>query len=339
MESKKLLIWLGCMLVPGIVVAQTQKVSPNVQAELNKLVKSAQAERELTFYTAVPENVAKRVGDGFTAKYGIKTQFVRVTSNALVQRYAAEAEAGNIPADFMFLTAGLSFAEQAVKKGWMEPVGQAALPVVKSGEFPSKFLTPYTAIIQVTPWLMFYNTEKVKKAEAPKDWPDLLHPRWKGQFALPDPKIADAYLDFWAVLLDKYGESFFNQLRAQNMRLYAGGTVVAQAVGAGEASVSAPTTMAIVLTTKSKGAPLETVTPEFTTGLEMHALLTARGKAKHPNAARLLANYVMSPEGNKVFNDDPGNTTIYDASGLPKQYQPSKSGLSRKEQIMKLLGL
>ena len=62
------------------------------------------------------------------------------------------------------------------------------------------------------------------------------------------------------------------------------------------------------------------------------------------NAARLLANYVMSREGNKVFNDDPGGVTIHDTSGLPKQYEAPKEGTGtqstsqRREQLTKLLG-
>ena len=74
-------------------------------------------------------------------------------------------------------------------------------------------------------------------------------------------------------------------------------------------------------------------------GIEMQVILTSRAKAKHPNAARLFANYILSPEGNKVFNDDPGGVTVYDTAGLPKGYQPPKAGVfSRREEIAKLFG-
>lgn len=68
--------------------------------------------------------------------------------------------------------------------------------------------------------------------------------------------------------------------------------------------------------------------------------LTDRSRAKHPNAARLFANYVLSAEGNKVVNDDPGGVTLYDTSRLPKEYRsPMPGTASRKDQIVKLLGL
>ena len=335
------IVSLAAAVLPATSAAQADRSASKGAAELSALVKAAQSEREVTFYTAVPDNVAKRVSDGFAAKYGVQARFVRLTSNALVQRYSTESEAGNTPAGFIFVAGdALPFAERGIKNGWMEPVGLAGLPVTLSGEFPARFITGPTAIVQVTPWLFAYNTDKVKGADIPKTWADLAHPRWKGQFLLPDPRTSDAYYAIWAMMSDKLGANYFAQLRNHNMRQYAGATVAAQALAAGEGSVTAPTTMAIVRTVKDKGGPIDTVTPDLTTGLEMHVLLTARARAKQPNAARLFVNYVMSPDGNKIFNDDPGNASVYDTATLPREYQsPIPNAVSRKEQILKSLGL
>lgn len=342
MQQRRALIIasLSMLAFSGTAVAQAEKAPSKASAELALLLKAAQAEREVTFYTAVPDNVAKRVSDGFAAKYGIQARFVRLTSNALIQRYSSESEAGNTPAGFIFVAGdAIPFAERGIKNGWLEPVGSAGLPVTLSGEFPARFITGPTAIVQVTPWLFAYNTDKVKGSDIPRTWADLANPRWKGQFLLPDPRTSDAYYAIWAMMLEKLGPSHFEKLRNHNMRQYAGATVAAQALAAGEGSVTAPTTMAIVRTVKDKGGPVETVTPDLTTGLEMHILLTARSRAKQPNAARLFANYVMSPDGNKIFNDDPGNASVYDTATLPKEYQsPISNAVSRKDQILKLLG-
>ena len=90
---------------------------------------------------------------------------------------------------------------------------------------------------------------------------------------------------------------------------------------------------------KEKGAPVEISIPTLTTGLEMHAIMPARGKVKHPNAGRLLANYILSEDGNKVFNDDKGTVAIYDTSTIPKRYSPPKpENVNRKDALTKLLG-
>jgi iron(III) transport system substrate-binding protein len=318
-----------------------QAAKAAVQADLDALVKAAKAEGALTFYSGATENVAKRVADAYGAKYGIRTQFVRLSGNTIIQRYSAEAAAGSIAADVVFnASRPQAFAEEGIAKGWVDAIKDAGLPVLKSGEFPAKFMFGPTALIQIAPWSITYNTDKVSAADAPKEWRDLLNPKWKGQIAISDPRSSNAYLDLYAVLIDRYGEPFFTQLRAQNPRWYTGGPPQVQALAAGEGMVGLPVIVAQVQSVKDKGAPLAVVTPELTSGVEMHVMLTARARSKNPAAARLMANYVMSAEGNKVFNDDPGGMTIYDTSRLPKEYQPANAkNEARRDQIVKILGL
>lgn len=311
------------------------------EAAVKALVDAAKAEGEVTFYTAATANVGQRVVDAFTKKYGIKAGFVRLSSTPLLQRYATEAAAGNFAADLVFVAGNAqSYSADGVKKGWAEPISKAGIPAMTSGQYPAKFSRDSSAIISLGPWLIFYNSNKVKGADVPKDWPDLTNPKWKGQVVLADPKTSDAYLDLYSLLYDKYGERLFAGLRAQNMRAYAGGPAAIQAIAAGEGAVALTTIEAAVDGIKKKGAPIGTNTPSYTTGVEMQVFLTDRKRAKHPNAARLLAHYVMTPEGNAVFNDDPGSVSIYDTGRLPSDYRsPPANALERKELIYKLLGL
>jgi len=90
---------------------------------------------------------------------------------------------------------------------------------------------------------------------------------------------------------------------------------------------------------QAKGAPIGQALIPYTSGVEMHVMVTARDKSKSPNAARLMANFVMTPEGNKLFNADPGSASVYDTSTLPGEYiAPKPETAARKEQIVKLLG-
>ena len=331
------------LMAPAMAQAQAQaaKAAAAAASGLDALVKSAKAEGALTFYSGATENVAKRVADAFSAKYGIKTQFVRLSGNTIIQRYSSEASAGSIAADVVFnASRPQAFAEEGISKGWVDAIKDANLPVVRSGEFPARFMNGATALIQIAPWAITYNTDKVSAAEAPKDWRDILNPKWKGQLAISDPRSSNAYLDLYAALIDRYGEPYFAQLRAQNPRWYLGGPPQVQALAAGEGMIGMPVIIPQVQGVKDKGAPLAVVTPDYTAGVEMHVMLSARAKSKNPNAARLMANYVMSPEGNKVFNDDPGGMTIYDTSKLPREYQASNiKNEARRDQIIKLLGL
>lgn len=326
----------------GQVHAQAAKALPaNLQAELDALIKGAKAEGEVSFYSSATENVAKAIGDAFTARYGVKYQFVRLPGAQVPLRYGAEAQTGNFSADLIYIAgSSVTFGEEAIGKGWMDSIPNAGLPVVKSGEFPARFITGPTAIVQVAPWYMAFNNQKVSAADAPKDWMDLLKPQFKGQILIPDPRSSDSYLDLWALLLDKYGEKFFAPLRAQNLRVYSSGVPAVQALGAGEGMVEVPGVPALFAGIAAKGAPLTTVAVDLTTGVEMSVLLTARAKAKHPNAARLLANFSMTQEGNKIFNSAPGDVSVYDTARLPRQYESPKPGVVKRQgEILKALGI
>ena len=325
-----------------ILLAQASRApAGNPAAELDALVKAAKAEGEVTFYMVMAEPTTKRISDAFAAKYGIRVQFIRLPSTPLMQRYSSEADAGTFAAGFLIIAGGArAFAADSIKKGWMESVDQAGIPAITSGEFPAKFVAGPTAIIQVTPWALGYNTEKVKPGDAPKEWADIINPKLVNQVLLGDAKTSDSYLDLWSLLLDKYGESFFAKLRAQNPRMsYSSGTALAQGLAAGEGMVAGPTIVALIQGPKSRGAPIQAVIPAFTTGLEQQIMLTTRTKYKSSNASRLFVNYILSKEGNKVLNDEPGSVGVYDDAALPKEYQSPKPGVAaRKEELLKLLG-
>ena len=310
------------------------------QDAMGSLIAAARAEGELVFYTAATANVGKRIAEAFAAKYGIRTSFVRLSGLPLLQRYSSEAEAGSFAADAMLNASSMSgFSDFALTKGWITPLSRAEIPAIDTGEFPRSYVRANTAVTMISPWLICYNTERVNKASIPRTWPDVLDPRWRGQILLADPTTSDAYLDLWSMLMDRYGPQFLEALRKQVTRTYSGGPASIQALAAGEGALMLPTNQASMLETKDRGGPIDSVTPAFTTGVEMQVLLTARGKAKHYNAGRLFVHYILSREGNAVLNNDPGAVTMYDTSGLPRDYAPPPpNALDRKKEILALLG-
>ncbi len=327
-------LYAVAVLIPGLAGAQA-----NVQADLDALIKAARAEGEVNFYSGVTENVSKRTGDAFLAKYGVKYSFIRLAGVQTERRFGTEAEAGTFAADFYMVSTAVPFALDAIKKGWVEPMSGAGVPAIRSGEFPARFVTGPTAVVQVAPWGIAYNTDKLKAAEVPKDWADLLNPKFKGQLLLPDPRSSNAYITQWSAILDKYGEGYFARLRELNPRQYPSGVPSTNSLGAGEGILQMPSVAAQISATKDKGAPIAHFIPAYTSGVEMHVVLTHRTKAKRPAAARLFAHFVMTPEGSKIFNSEPGSFSPFDTASMPKDYvSPKNDALARTDQIAKLLG-
>jgi len=328
---------VGAAAAP-ILLAQAAAARP-AAAELDALIKAAKAEGDFVYYIDLTENVAKAVSDAFAAKYGIKAQFIRLAGGAAVQqRYAAEADANNIAASMLITTNALPFAVDGIKRGWLESVSGANLPVITSGEFPARLNLGPVATVHISPWLITVNTDKVKGDAIPKEWTDVLKPAFRGQILLPDPRVAYAYTDFWSLILEKHGPAFFEQLRAQNPRQYPSGVPAVQALAAGEGMLLFPAVAAQVAGARAKGGPVDVVNMSVSTGVEAMVMLTARAKARQPSSARLFANYVMSREGNDVLAG-PGGTSVYDLSKLPRQYEaPKPAPANRTAEIAKLLG-
>src|SRR5258706_693266 len=173
------------MRAPGIsyphqVLAQSATGSArSAQADLDALVKAAKAEGELTYYSNITDNIGARISQQFKAKYGITAVYARFIGDAGLQRFGNEAEVGTFAADALlnFGSATSKFAEEGIRKGWIESVSAAGLPVLRSGEFPSRLIRGPLALVQIAPWLIVYNTDKLKGADVPKDWTDLLNPK------------------------------------------------------------------------------------------------------------------------------------------------------------------
>ena len=308
-------------------------------ADVEALLKAAKSEGPLTVYATITDNLIRRIIDAFSAKYGIKVQYNRFAGTAVQLRYAAEAEAGSFAADILLIAAAQNFAKAGIEKGWIDPISGANLPVITSGQFPAKFNQGNIAVVQVTPWLIVYNKEILKPDQLPKDWPDLLNARFAGQLVLPDPRSSEAYLDFWVALHTRYGNGFFEKIRSLNPRRYSSGVPAIQALAAGEGSLQVPAVPAQITGVRDRGAPLDSLSFPYTAGVEIQAVLTAKSKARSPNAARLFANWLMEPEGNQILNSDPGSVTVYDTQGLPAEYVWSNPATAaRKDEMGKLLG-
>jgi iron(III) transport system substrate-binding protein len=330
-------------MLSGLALAASA-VSP-VQAQsgsaaMDDLVKAARAEGSLTMYVVFTDNVVQPFIKLFNERYGVRVDYVRLSGGPLTQRYSTELEAGNPAADMVFFNNAENFLQDGVKKGWLTPVTDLALPALR--EFPARFVRSGGAIVQISPWHILYNTEKLKGADIPKGWQDLLDPKYKGQIMIADLAESDSYLDVWAMLHDTYGEKFFAGLRAQNIRWASGVMQAVQALGAGEASIQVPATRFVGQIIADKGGPVSAVLPNPATGIETYMVFTNRAKAKHPNAARLFANFILTPEGNKTFAAGAGAGTfsVFDTTGLPKAYASPKLGtVARKAELRKLLGL
>lgn len=148
-----------------------------------------------------------------------------------------------------------------------------------------------------------FNTNLVSSAEAPKDWDDLLDPKWKGSMSMGKDG-GDWVLMLWAAWGKEKTINYLKNLAKNDIAFGAGATARTELLAAGAYKIDLRLTLPRVLEYQQKGAPLDWVrtNPVLLKGTPI--FLAER--APHPNAAVLFADWFTSLEAQQVY---------YDASG------------------------
>ena len=164
----------------------------------------------------------------------------------------------------------------------------------------------------ITPWRILpisilYNTELVKAGEIPKNWEDLLNPKWKGKITIPDPSRHTTTAKFlWNLekLMGAKWRDYVKALAAQQPLLVESLAPVTPAIIKGEAQVG----IAYIKFVKQYKGPISYVTLDKYLSDPNHLALGA--KAARPNAGRLYIEYAVSPDGQRLIAQD-GEFVLY----------------------------
>src|SRR5262249_9764702 len=143
-----------------------------------------------------------------------------------------------------------------------------------------------------------FNTMRVKRADIPTTYEGFTDPKWKGRFAL------EATDSEWMATLIKTtpggrGMDLMRKLAAQQPSLRKGHVLLASLVAAGDVPVGLAMYNSNIETLKRKGAPIDYVPVQPVVARPQG--IGVAGRAPHPNAAKLFADYVLSPEGQQLF--------------------------------------
>lgn len=142
-----------------------------------------------------------------------------------------------------------------------------------------------------------YNPAKTSTAETPKSYADLLAPSWKGRMAIVNSSTAVAWV---AVMEMQQGAEFVRRFKSQNVRVY---NVTARALAnfviSGEVALSPTIYNSHVIASKAAGAAIEWTAPGPVAVNDSAIAIAAQ--APHPNAMTLLADFLLSSEGQALY--------------------------------------
>lgn len=258
------------------------------------LYEAAKKEGELTWYSAhYTSEQAERIGREFTAKYpGVKVNVVRTTAQVAFQRLNQDIQSNTPNCDVLGSTDVGHYVQLKERKLLLkfEPSTAGSLDARFRNIDPDNYYHTTSATLIS----LLYNTDKVKPAQVPTKWSDLLDPKWKNQAAVGHPG-SSGFVGTWAVQMRKlYGDSFFTKLA--NNRPQVGRSIIDPVtnVVSGERHIAAaPTSLGYLQA--SRGNPVGVAYPEE--GAVLMILPSAiMANSRRPNAAKLFIEYLHGPE-------------------------------------------
>jgi len=247
-----------------------------------KLYEEAKKEGSFTWYAQTDEKIVNQFAESFAKSYpGVKIEYLQL--NDATQRLIAENRANQLSIDLFKPT--LDF-DTFKKEGLVADMSDVLLAAgvkkeqIYEGMHQDEFLVSGVA----------YNPDKVKGADIPKKWDDLLDPKFKGRISIDDrlrPFVNAT--SFWgeAKVID-----FLTKLKAQNVKARSGESATTALMFAGETDLVIGSFLGSLNENKGKPwafAPLD----------EVYSIIAINGwtvppKAKRQNAAKLFLYWYES---------------------------------------------
>jgi iron(III) transport system substrate-binding protein len=255
----------------------------------------AEAEGKVSFYASMTATDAKAIVDGFKQAYPkIDAEFYRTSDSQLMEKILTEGRAGRPLWDVVCQTG--FYGHLLTKRGMFAAYDSPERKFYRDAyKDPQAFWTS----IYTTYAVFGYNTKLVPKASVPKTYENLLKPEWQGLIGIE----SRAYEWFATTMRNMGGEekglALMRRLAQQQLQPRPGRTLLAQLVAAGEykGSVSVYSQSYEVL--KQSGAPVDWV-PLDPVYASVHPT-GINAKAPHPNAARLLMDFILSKKGQEIL--------------------------------------
>ena len=165
----------------------------------------------------------------------------------------------------------------------------------------------------LSPEIIFYNSETVSKAEAPKDWSDLADPKYRGRLILRFPLPSDTMRAIFFGMIDRSlketqsVEKAFEWMKgvdANTKDYLSGGEQVFRKMAQRVGDISMWTLSDIMLQKSKYGYPFEIVFPESGSPVILDGIARVKG-SPHPEAAKAYYEFVTSATSSARLANEP----------------------------------
>jgi len=281
------------LLTWTLPVFSSARAFASQEGSKSALVEGAKKEGKLMWYTSLSAKDAEMLLSAFKKRYPfIKTDLFRTGAGNLLTKIQAEVRYKRYDSD-VIMTNGIS-AEILKKEHILDSYVSPELASYQGG---FKDQEGYWADVYILLNVIGYNTKMVSPKEVPRQWTDLLNPRWKGKMSM-DTKAYEWLYGIINLMGQEKGIEFVKGLATQNISFRTGRSLNCQLLAAGESQIGIALWNQRLEEMKAQGAPIDWVAIEPVITESVRIGLTAN--APHPNAAKLFIDFVLSREGQSI---------------------------------------
>jgi iron(III) transport system substrate-binding protein len=313
---------VATLLIAAHAWADGSCASPRQMDGFKTCADVAKAEQEgaLVLYATDPEAASEAMLARFHAAFPkISPTYLRLQGGALYAKLLSERQAHVYQPDVL-QPSDMSFALDFQKRGgyaaYVSPEMTAYKPEYKS---TPEGLWTWGALVIAG---IAYNPNLVTAAEAPKNWPDAMDPKWTGAISV---KVSNSGLQHveWYLLRQLYGDGFWQKLGPLQPHAFDSYVQQFDRLVNGQDKVALTAQYSGYLIMKAKGAPVEFVIPPDGVATSPQPWGIVK-EAPHPEAARLFMDWFLSVPGQTAN----GQTLHYNSPRADVPPPPGGVGIS-----------
>jgi iron(III) transport system substrate-binding protein len=281
-------------------------------------IKPANAAKGFTWYSASSARSVSAWVEKFQKKTNIPTKFIRAGGVKLAQKFEAEIKANQLKCSVID-TSLPGLMMNWVERGLIMPYDS---PEAKN--YPDDIRDP--GLWSPTKGFMLviaYNADIIKPEDAPKNFEDVLDPKWKGKMVMADAFYSGASLHWYAAMEKALGGSFMDKLGKQDVLLRRGHGATANTVTSGERPLAPMLLHYRVFAANKKGANLRLVIPK--SGVPVGFMVSGIPKgAPNPEAGKKFIDFSLSKEAQTLWQRG------FNIPSMRKDIEPLSRKLGRR---------
>lgn len=264
---------------------------------------SEELEEKVVVYSPHGSDILGDFKQRFEEEYGITMEFLDMGSQEILDR--VRSEKNNTQADVWWGAPQVNF-DQAKDEGLLAEYKPSYADALDEMYHDEDWMWSGTSM---TPEVIMYNNKEISEEEAPKDWDDLIDPKWQDELIIRYPLASGTMRTIYSAMIyrtykdtedPQEGYAWLEKLDNNTKEYSANPELMYNQLAKGVGSLTVWNMPDAVMLAEEKGYPFGYVLPESGTPVLTEGIAIVKD-APHPKAAEAFYEFVNTPEAAKLL--------------------------------------